>query len=124
MTDTSEGTPLVYYRGSRPPHFATDTERDAAAILEYYRIPWEYEPRTFILEQDDDGNILEAFSPDFYLPDLDLYLEVTQMKQSLVTTKNRKVRKLREKYPEVRVKLLYKNDFVQLAKKFNLRPPQ
>lgn len=124
MTDTSEDTPFVYYRGSRPPHFATDTERDAAGILEYYRIPWEYEPRTFILEQDTDGNIIEAFSPDFYLPDLDLYLEVTQMKQSLVTTKNRKVRRLREQHPEIRIKLLYKNDFVQLAKKFNLRPPQ
>ena len=124
MTDTSEGTPSSTTAARDRPTSPPTPSATRPRILEYYRIPWEYEPRTFILEQDDDGNILEAFSPDFYLPDLDLYLEVTQMKQSLVTTKNRKVRKLREKYPEVRVKLLYKNDFVQLAKKFNLRPPQ
>ena len=121
----SEDTPtFAYYRGAKPPRFATQTELDAAKILDYYRVPWEYEPRTFILERDAAGNILEAFTPDFYLPDLDLYLEVTQMKQSLVTAKNRKVRRLREQYPEIRIKLLYKNDFIQLAKKYDLAPPR
>jgi len=121
----AEDTPaFAYYRGARPPRFATQTELDAAKILDYYRVPWEYEPRTFILESDIAGNILEAFTPDFYLPDLDLYLEVTQMKQSLVTTKNRKVRRLREQYPDIRIKLLYKNDFIQLAKKYDLAPPR
>jgi len=121
----TEDTPtFAYYRGARPPRFATQTELDAAKILDYYRVPWHYEPRTFILERDAAGNILEAFTPDFYLPDLDLYLEVTQMKQSLVTAKNRKVRKLRDQYPEIRIKLLYKNDFIQLAKKYDLAPPR
>lgn len=109
-----------YFRGPRPPRFATPFELQAAKILDYYRIPWLYEPRTFILEQDGDGNILEAFTPDFYLPELDLYLEVTEMKQSLTTVKHRKVRKLQEKYPEVHIKLFHKKDFVQLAKKYNL----
>lgn len=121
----TEDTPtFAYHRGAKPPRFATQTELDAAKILDYYRVPWEYEPRTFILERDAAGNILEAFTPDFYLPDLDLYLEVTQMKQSLVTTKNRKVRRLREQYPDIRIKLLYKNDFIQLAKKYDFTPPQ
>src|SRR5660398_329717 len=88
-----------YFRGDEEPEFATETEYEAARILDYYRVPWEYEPRTFILKQDPNGDIKEAFAPDFYLPELDLYIEVTQMKQSLVTRKNRKVRKLREKYP-------------------------
>jgi hypothetical protein len=121
----TEDTPtFAYYRGGRPPRFATQTELDAAKILDYYRVPWQYEPRTFILESDADGNIVEAFTPDFYLPDLDLYLEVTQMKQSLVTAKNRKVRRLREQYPDIRIKLFYKNDFIQLAKKYDLTPPR
>ncbi len=38
------------------------------------------------------GASLEAFAPDFYLPEQDLYIEVTVMKQSLVTRKNRKLR--------------------------------
>lgn len=120
----SENAPtFVYFQGKRPPRFATETERQAAGILDYYRIPWEYEPRTFVLEQNAQGQILEAFTPDFYLPEFDLYLEVTEMKQSLVTAKNRKVRKLREKYPDVRIKLFYRHDFVQLAKKYNLTEP-
>lgn len=115
---------FAYYRGKKPPRFATQTELEAARILDYHRVPWEYEPRTFILERDPDGNIVEAFTPDFYLPELDLYLEVTQMKQSLVTVKNRKVRRMRELYPETKIKLFYKSDFVKLAKKFDLVPPR
>jgi hypothetical protein len=126
----SEKSPTVnkpafsHFRGDKPPRFATQTELQAARILDYYAIPWEYEPRTFLLDMDDQGNILEAFTPDFFLPELDLYIEVTQMKQSLVTDKNRKVRRLKEKYPDIKIKLLYKRDFVQLAKKYDLEHPQ
>lgn len=109
-----------YYRGSKPPNFATRTELETAKLFDYHRIAWEYEPRTFILEQDENGNILEAFAPDFYLPDLDLYVEVTEMKQSLVTAKNRKVRKLRERYPDIRIKLFYRKDFVRMAQRYGL----
>lgn len=117
----SDETPTFsYFRGTKQPNFATRTELEAAKLFDYHRIAWEYEPRTFILEQDERGNILEAFTPDFYLPDLDLFVEVTEMKQSLVTVKNRKVRKLRELYPDVRVKLFYRKDFVRLAQKYDL----
>jgi hypothetical protein len=93
---------------------------ECAKVLDYYGVPWEYEPRTFILEQDADGRILEAFTPDFYLPDQDLYVELTVMKQSLVTRKNRKLRKLRAQYPDVKVKLFYKRDLERLAQHFHL----
>lgn len=117
---SEERPAFSYYRGLKPPRFATAFEVQAAKILDYYRIPWLYEPRTFILDKDDRGNILEAFTPDFYLPELDLYLEVTEMKQSLTTAKHRKVRRLQEKYPDIHIKLFQKRDFVQLAKKYNL----
>ena len=77
-------------------------------------------PRTFVLETDDEGRVTEAFSPDFYLPEQDLFLEVTVMKQSLVTRKNRKLRKLREQYPDVNVKLFYKRDIERLAQRYRL----
>jgi len=108
------------YRGSEPPRFASQAELECAKVLDYYRVPWEYEPRTFVLEQDDEGRVLEAFTPDFYLPDQDLYVELTVMKQSLVTRKNRKLRKLRERYPGVKVKLFYKRDIERLAQHFHL----
>jgi hypothetical protein len=108
------------YRGSEPPRFASAAELECAKVLDYYGVPWEYEPRTFVLEQDADGRVTEAFTPDFYLPDQELYVEITVMKQSLVTRKNRKLRKLRERYPEVRIKLFYRRDLERLAQHFHL----
>ena len=89
-------------------------------MLDYYDIAWEYEPRTFVLEEDDAGRVTGAFTPDFYLPEQDLYIEITAMKQSLVTRKNRKLRKLRERYPDVRIKLFYRRDLERLAQHFHL----
>ena len=90
-------------------------------MLDYYGVPWLYEPRTFVLARDAEGRITEAFTPDFYLPEQDLYLEVTVMKQSLVTRKNRKLRKLRELYPEIKIKLFYERDFQRLSRHYGLR---
>ena len=103
------------FRGEGQPRFANRAELECAKLLDYYGVPWDYEPRTFVLETDDDGRVTEAFTPDFYLPEQDLYLEVTVMKQPLVTRKNRKLRKLRERYPGVTAKLFYKRDFERLA---------
>jgi hypothetical protein len=108
------------YLGSDEPTFANEYERECAKILDYYGVPWEYEPRTFVLERGEQGQVVEAFTPDFYLPEQDLYLELTVMKQSLVTRKNRKLRKLRELYPDVNVKLFYKRDIERLAQRYRL----
>jgi hypothetical protein len=83
-------------------------------------VRWAYEPRTFVLERDEEGRVTEAFTPDFYLPEQNLFLEITMMKQRLVTRKNRKLRKLRERYPEVHVKLFYKRDIERLAQRYRL----
>ena len=108
------------YRGVEPPRFANDAERECAKVLDYYGVPWEYEPRTFVLERGEGGRVAEAFTPDFYLPEQDLYVEITVMKQSLVTRKNRKLRKLRERYPEIRIKLFYRRDIDHLARRYKL----
>src|SRR6266542_4650214 len=108
------------YCGRGVPRFANDVELECAKLLDYYRVPWEYEPTTFVLERAPDGTVIEAFKPDFYLPEQDLYLEVTVMKQSLVTRKNRKLRKLRELYPQVNAKLFYKRDLERLAARLSL----
>jgi hypothetical protein len=108
------------YRGSAAPAFANTAELECAKVLDFYGVPWEYEPRTFVLERDDDGHVVEAFTPDFYLPEQDLFVEITVMKQSLVTRKNRKLRKLREHYPGIKVKLFYKRDIERLAARYRL----
>ena len=107
-------------RSADTPRFANDAERECARLLDFYGVQWEYEPRTFALEEAEDGRVTEAFTPDFYLPEQDLYVEVTVMKQALVTRKNRKLRKLRERYPDVRIKLFYRRDIERLAQRFKL----
>ena len=108
------------YRGEGTPRFVNEAELEYAKVLDWYGVPWQYEPTTFVLARDAQGRVTEAFTPDFYLPEQDLYLEVTVMKQSLVTRKNRKLRKLRQLYPEVRIKLFYERDFDRLAVRFGL----
>jgi hypothetical protein len=104
----------------RPPQFVNDAEVECARILDFHGIPWEYEPHSFVLEEDEEGRVLEAFTPDFYLPEQDCYLEVTVMKQSLITRKNRKIRKFRERYPDIKIKLFTRRDFERLAQKYGL----
>jgi hypoxanthine phosphoribosyltransferase len=117
---TLETPDFQAYCGEKPPRFVNEAELEYAKILDYYGVPWMYEPHTFVLERDESGRVVEAFSPDFYLPEQDLYLEVTVMKQSLVTRKNRKLRKLRARYPAIRVKLFYKRDIERLAERYQL----
>jgi hypothetical protein len=103
--------------------FAHNSERQFAKLLDFYAIAWEYEPRTFVLERDRDGNSAQAFTPDFYLPAYDLYIEITTLNQKLVTKKNRKARRLVELYPDVAVKVLYQRDYLELLVKYGLEPP-
>jgi len=102
------------------PEFAHPSEREFARVMDFYRIRWLYEPKTFPIEWDENHNVIKAFTPDFYLPDLDLYIELTTMKQSLVTKKNRKVRLLKEHYPDVNIKILYERDYKNLIWKYGL----
>ena len=90
-------------------------------MLDFYGVPWEYEPRTFVLDRDAEGRVTSAFTPDFYLPEQDVYVECTTMRQSLTTRKNRKLREVRRLYPDVKVKLFYRRDIERLAQRYRLR---
>jgi hypothetical protein len=100
------------------PAFAHASEAELSRILDFYAVRWEYEPRVFPILWNTDGDVLESFAPDFYLPDIDLYLELTTLRQKLVRKKNRKLRRLRELYPDVRIKLFYARDFRALMLKY------
>ena len=103
--------------------FAHNSELQFAKLLDFYNIAWEYEPRTFTLERNRDGKPAQAFTPDFYLPAYDLYIEITTLNQKLVTKKNKKARRLREQYPDVEIRVLYQRDYLQLLVKYGLEPP-
>jgi hypothetical protein len=103
---------------TEPARFAHASEAELARILDYYQVRWEYEPRTFPILWNLQGEVVESFAPDFYLPELDLYVELTTLKQTLVRKKNRKLRRLRELYPMIRIKLFYGKDFRALLLKY------
>jgi hypothetical protein len=114
MTSDRHATP----EAAEPPSFAHASEAELARILDFYDVRWLYEPHTFPILWNLDGAVVESFSPDFFLPDLDLYLELTTLKQTLVRKKNRKLRRLKELYPNIRIKLFYARDFRALMLKF------
>ena len=107
-----------YYRGDGSPVFAHESEREVAALLDEAGIPWMYEPHTFVLEEED-GTIVEGFTPDFYLPEADVYLECTTAKQRLTTRKNGKIRKLRARGEVVTVH--YRRDLERLLRLYGRR---
>ncbi|MCH7983547.1 MAG: hypoxanthine phosphoribosyltransferase [Chloroflexi bacterium] len=103
------------------PEFAHPSEAEFAHILDFYGVEWDYEPTSFPTQWDGD-RVTEMFTPDFYLPQLDLYIELTTLKQSLVTRKNRKLRRLRELNPDINIRLLYRRDFHRLLAKYGFGP--
>jgi hypothetical protein len=103
-----------------PPVFAHPTESIFASILDFYSIPWQYEPRSFPLQWDEQGNVTEAFAPDFYLPEQDLYIELTTLRPKLASYKNRRIRRMLELYPEIHIKLLKRREMRNMMVRFGL----
>jgi hypoxanthine phosphoribosyltransferase len=100
--------------------FAHPSEQEFSRILDFYEIEWEYEPTFFTLRTDKEGNVLEAFSPDFYLPQHDLYIELTTLRQQLITRKRRKIRQLKKLHPSINIKLVTRKAFTELLTKYGL----
>lgn len=105
---------------TKPPNFVHPIEEVFARILDFYGIAWEYEPRTFPLEWDEAGKVTIAFAPDFYLPEQNLYVELTVLRPALTQKKNRKLRKMRELYPEVNIKLFKRRELRNMMIRFGL----
>ncbi len=102
------------------PVFVHPIEEAFARILNFYGVDWEYEPTTFPLKWDEKGNVLEAFTPDFYLPQQDMYIELTTLRPKLMLRKNRKLRKIKELYPEINIKLLKRRELRNMMLRFGM----
>lgn len=120
QTELQSGKTEVIDHLSELPVFKNEAEAEFSRILDMYQIDWQYEPKTFPIEWDAEGNVTMAFSPDFYLTKFDTYIELTTMNQKYVTIKNRKAKKLRELYPGTNIKVVYKKDFYSLIDRYNL----
>ena len=108
----------VHLQNHDLPDFANESETEFAKLLNLYQIDWRYEPKFFPVEWDEENRVTMAFSPDFYLPKFDLYLELTTMNQRYVSAKRKKLKKLQELYPGINVKIIYRRDFLSLIQRF------
>lgn len=100
--------------------FVHESEARFARILDFYQVEWQYEPTTFPLRWSESQQPIECFSPDFYLPTFDTYIEVTTCRQRLITKKKRKIRLLKELYPDIRIRLIQNKDFHHLMWKYGI----
>ncbi len=103
-----------------PDQFAHPSERAFACLLNLYGFSWTYEPVEFPLDWNERGQPVRGFRPDFYLPDRQLFIELTVLEQRLVTKKNQKVRLFRALYPEIELLVVYQRDFVALLHQHGL----
>jgi len=109
---------------NKPKKFAHESEQQLAEIFDYYGVRYVYEPETFPLAWSENGTVTEAICPDFFLPDADVFLELTTLRQPLVTRKNKKARALRKLHPEIDLRLVYKKDFAMLLKRYEQGVPR
>lgn len=114
------GTPLVK-KEDMPVVFKHKSEEEFARILDMHNIDWEYEPRTFPIKWDTEGNITQAFAPDFYLPRFNTYIELTTMDQKYVSQKKQKVQMLKKLYPGININIVFKKDFHSLVERFGVK---
>ncbi|WP_415534664.1 cytidylate kinase family protein [Dehalobacter sp. 4CP] len=107
--------------GKKPIIFKHPSEEEFAGILDMYHLDWEYEPRTFPIQWDEEGNVTMAFSPDFYLPRFNTFIELTTMNQKYASEKKKKVELLKRLYPGTNINIVFKNDFYSLLERFGIK---
>lgn len=112
--------PIPHNDGNAAPVFIHPIEEAFARILDFYGVAWEYEPTTFPLQWDDEGHVIEAFTPDFFLPQQDLYIELTTLRPKLMLRKNRKLKRIKALYPEVNIKLLKRRELRNMMLRFGM----
>ena len=105
---------------SETPRFAHPVERALSGVLDELGVRWRYEPHTFVLGRHPSGSVSAAFTPDFYLPDLDLYLECSVARTGLLRRKRRKIEATQRRYGVV-VHLVRRSDFETLVRRWSLR---
>lgn len=102
------------------PVFIHPIEAAFSRILDFYGVAWDYEPRTFPLKWDKNGNVIEAFKPDFFLPQQNLYVELTTLRPKLTQRKNRKLKRLKELYPDINIKLFKRRELRNMMLRFGM----
>lgn len=95
-------------------YFYSRWEANIARLFTYQGMRWEYSPVSF-----DIGG--QMYTPDFYLPDSDTFIEVKNFWGEYSRNRDTKFRKT---HPTVILKVLLKEEYLQLEEKYARLIPQ
>jgi hypothetical protein len=91
--------------------FVTPEEERFERMLRKHSIPWEYESHLITFALDPKIGVADAgFNPDFYLPEWDIYVELTGGGAASMRKKRSKIRRAVDLYPYLRIRLLDEGD--------------
>jgi len=98
------------------PGFISTTHQEFASFLSRSAIAWRYKPRTFAIEWDAEGNLLDSITPDFYLPDCRQYLALSTEQENCAASIARRLRLLNRIHPELDVRLIAGSNYKAAVK--------
>ena len=106
------------YRRDLPPDvfFKSALEADYARYCNYMKKKWYYEHKTF---QFEFNNYIRAYTPDFYLPDQNLYVETKAKRRDSKYDANLACTALLKKQG-VNIEVVFMHDFYKMLKDKNL----
>lgn len=90
-------------------YFYSRWEANFARLMDFLNIKWEYAPKIF-----DLGT--QMYTPDFYLPVSNMYVEVKNFIWKYSEVRDSKFRKL---YPDIKLQLLLKEDYLKLQNTYS-----
>lgn len=94
---------------SKTIYFYSRWEANIARLFNYSDIKWKHQPKIFDLKT-------QTYTPDFYLPEYDMYIEVKNFLWKYSEIRDRKFRKL---YPDINLILLLKKNYLELEKEYS-----
>lgn len=90
-------------------YFYSRWEANLARLFNRFCITWVHQPETFDLHG-------QRYTPDFYLPEYDLYIEVKNFLAPYSKDRDEGFRRL---YPKVDLKLLLKEEYLEIEKNYS-----
>jgi len=93
---------IINYKGCK---FYSSWEVKFAQFLSLSNIRWQYEPKTF-----DLGNT--TYTPDFYIPEWNLYIEI---KGYLTLEAKKKINSFKKIYSDINFKIFFKKELEELS---------
>jgi len=97
--------------------FRSSWEANVARYFNFVGIKWEFESKTFWFENIKRGN--RSYTPDFYLPEEDRYVEV---KGWMDKSSKTKLKRMAKYYPNIKIEIIAKDEYKAIAKWKRLIP--